>query len=148
VFFYKGECRCDAVRFEITEVWDAGYCHRSRCRKATGAAVFAFIRIPRAGFKPLSGELIAEPCERLGEVMICGSCRGGVCFDMGDRNLLSIGIGQLDEPARVRPTFHQCVSSKLSWLEINDGLPRFTENTITHPTERPSPIVANPEPIR
>jgi hypothetical protein len=26
-------------------------------------------------------------------------------------------------------------------LEINDGLPRFSENTITHPRERRSPIV-------
>jgi hypothetical protein len=32
--------------------------------------------------------------------------------------------------------------SKLPWLEINDGLPRFSENTITHPRERRSPIVA------
>jgi hypothetical protein len=143
----RGGCRCDAVRFEITEVWDAGYCHCNRCRKATGAPVFAFIHVSRDAFKLLSGELIAEPWERLGQGMICGSCRGGVCFDMGDRNLLSIGIGQLDEPARVRPTFHQCVSSKLPWLEINDSLPRFSENTITHPSERPSPVVTDPEPI-
>jgi len=64
---------------------------------------------------------------------------------MGDRDLLSIGIGRLDEPARVRPTFHQCVSSKLPWFEIDDSLPRFSENTITHPRNRQSPIVADPE---
>jgi len=78
----RGGCRCDAVRFEITEVWDAGYCHCNRCRKATGAPVFAFIHVPRAAFKLLSGELIAEPWERLGQGMICRSCRGGVCFDI------------------------------------------------------------------
>jgi len=61
---------------------------------------------------------------------------------MGDRDLLSIGIGQLDEPARVRPTFHPCVSSELPRLQINDNLPRFSENTITHPRKRQSPIVA------
>jgi hypothetical protein len=59
---------------------------------------------------------------------------------MGDQDLLSIAIGHLDEPARVRPTFHQCVSAKLPWLEIDDGLPRFSENTITHPSKRMSPI--------
>jgi hypothetical protein len=91
----------------------------------------------------LSGELVAEPWERLGQGMICGSCRAGVCFDMGDRDLLSIGVGRLDEPARVRPTFHQCVSSKLPWLEISDNLPRFSENTITHPRNRQSPIVSH-----
>jgi hypothetical protein len=63
---------------------------------------------------------------------------------MGDRDLLSIGIGRIDdEPARVRPTFHQCVSSKLPWREID--LPRFSENTISHPKDRISPIAAHPE---
>jgi hypothetical protein len=33
----------------------------------------------------------------------------------------------------VRPTFHQRVSSELLWLEIDDSLPHFSENTITHP---------------
>ena len=106
--------------------------------------MFAFVHVPRVAFKLLSGELIAEPWERLGRGMICASCRGRVCFDMSDRDLLSIGIGLLDEPARVRPTFHQYVSSKLPWLEISDSLPRFDENTITHPKERQSPIVASP----
>jgi hypothetical protein len=141
----RGGCPCDAVRFEITAVFDAGYCHCNRCRKRTGAPVFAFIHVPRAAFDLLSGELVAEPWERLGQGMICASCRGCVYFDMGDRDLLSIAIGRLDEPTRVRPTFHQCVSSKLPWLEINDGLPRFSENTITHPSERQSPIVAAPD---
>ena len=143
----RGGCPCDAVRFEITEVFDAGYCHCNRCRKQTGAPLFAFVYVPRAAFNLLKGELVAEPWERLGQGMICGSCRGGVCFDMGDRDLLSIGIGRLDEPARVRPTFHQCVSSKLPWLEFNDSLPRFSGNTITHPRERQSPIVVDPKPI-
>jgi hypothetical protein len=65
---------------------------------------------------------------------------------MGDRDLLFIGIGRLDEPSGARPTFHQCVSSKLQWFEISDSLPRFRENTITHPRNRQSPMVADPEP--
>jgi hypothetical protein len=107
--------------------------------------VFAFVHVPSAAFNLLGGELVAEPWERLGQGMICASCRGCVYFDMGDRDLLSIGIGRLDEPARVRPTFHQCVSSKLPWLEIDDGLPRLSENTISHPKDRLSPIAARPE---
>ena len=140
----QGGCPCDAVRFQITEVFDTGYCRCNRCREQTGAPVSAFVVVPRAAVTLLTGELVAEPWERLGQGMICESCRGKVCFDMGDRNLVSIGIGRLDEPARVRPTFHQCVSSKLPWLEIDDSLPRFGENTISHPKERESPIVADP----
>jgi|SRR5215475_1175921 len=70
-----GGCPCDAVRFEITEVFDAGYCHCKRCRKSTGAPVFAFVHVPRTAFSLLNGELVAEPWERLGQGVICGSCR-------------------------------------------------------------------------
>ena len=36
---FPGGCRCDAVHFEITEVFDAGYCHCNRCRNLSGAPV-------------------------------------------------------------------------------------------------------------
>ena len=57
----RGGCRCDALRFEITDVFDAGYCHCNRCRKQTGAPVFAFVHVPRGAFKLLCGEIVAEP---------------------------------------------------------------------------------------
>ena len=138
----EGGCLCGGVRFRLTgKLGPAGYCHCNRCRKSTGAPVFAFVRVPRAAFSLLNGELVAEPWERLGQGIICAACRGCVYFDMVDQDLLSIGIGRLDEPARVRATFHQCVSSKLRWLEIDDDLPHFNETIITHPKERMSPIV-------
>jgi len=136
----RGGCRCDAVRFEIAQVYDAGYCHCSRCRKWTGAPLFAFVLVPRTAVTWLSGELQSEPRETLGWQIICATCRGAVCFDLGDRDLQSFGVGLLDEPARIRPTFHQCVNSKLPWVEIDDRLPRFDENTVSHPGERLSPI--------
>jgi hypothetical protein len=49
----RGGCPCDAARFEITNVFDAGYCHCNRCRKQTGAPVFAFVHVPRAAFRRL-----------------------------------------------------------------------------------------------
>ena len=55
--------------------------------------------------------------------------------------MAAIGIGSLDEPHRIRPTFHQWVSSKLPWFEISDDLPRFADNELTHPSERLAPIV-------
>jgi hypothetical protein len=145
VFSYQAGVLAIRYASRSLRFFDAGHSHCSRCREQTGAPVFAFVHVPSAAFNLLGGELVAEPWERLGQGMICASCRGCVYFDMGDRDLLSIGIGRLDEPARVRPTFHQCVSSKLPWLEIDDGLPRLSENTISHPKDRLSPIAARPE---
>jgi len=102
---FSGGCTCGAVRFELAEVCDAEYCHCNRRRKRTGAPVFAFVIVPRAAVNWLSGKLLAEPAETSGQPMACASCRGPVCFDMGERDLLSFGVGLLDEPARVRPDF-------------------------------------------
>jgi len=44
----------------------------SEGRRRTGVA---FIHVPRAACKLLSGELIAESWERLGQSMICGASR-------------------------------------------------------------------------
>jgi hypothetical protein len=71
--FQRPMHRCP--RFEMTEVFDAGYCRCNRCRKRTGAPVFAFVDVPRAAFGLLSGELVAEPWEGLGQGMICGAKR-------------------------------------------------------------------------
>ena len=137
----QGGCRCDAVRFEVTEVFDAGYCHCRRCRKRSGAPVFVSVIVPRAAFRLTAGALLPDEAERLGRDMLCSACRGVVLFDMGPQDLLSIGVGLFDEPHPIRPSFHQCASSALSWLRIDsDGLERFPESAISHPRGRRAPI--------
>lgn len=34
---FAGGCSCGAVRFEIGEIFDAGCCHCSICRRMSGA---------------------------------------------------------------------------------------------------------------
>jgi hypothetical protein len=46
---------------------------------------------------------------------------------------LDFSIATLDEPGRVRPGFHIFWSSRLPWVEMDDGLPkydRFRPNTV------------------
>jgi hypothetical protein len=54
-------CACDAVRVEITDVFDAGYCHCNRCLKQSGAPVFAFVHVPRAAFKVQEAQITPWP---------------------------------------------------------------------------------------
>ena len=60
----RGGCACDVVRFEITDVFDAGYCHCKRCRKQSGAPVFALVHVPRAAFTLLKSS------QSLGNVLV------------------------------------------------------------------------------
>ena len=41
--------------------------------------------------------------------------------------LVDIAIGSLDDPERVAPTLHYWDSARLSWLHVDDGLPRHPE---------------------
>ncbi|MFP6744475.1 MAG: hypothetical protein VCB77_04710 [Alphaproteobacteria bacterium] len=37
---------------------------------------------------------------------------------------VSVSIGSLDHPDKVRPVEHGCADRLLPWLKIDDGLPR------------------------
>lgn len=142
--FLTGGCRCRSACFEIKDVLDAGYCHCSQCRRRSGAPVFAFLSVQDAAFRWRGGQLISEPSEAVGVRDYCAYCRSEVClrFENPEFGVLrAIGVGLLDEPALIRPTFHQFTADALPWLEIQDNLPRFVDNRISHPRERPRPFV-------
>ncbi len=44
----------------------------------------------------------------------------------------------LDAPAlpSFQPRLHMCEADRLGWLRIDDDLPRFADNTLTHPDKR------------
>jgi hypothetical protein len=43
---FRGGCFCGAVRFELTEILDAGYCHCSNCRRFSGAPLLVWANAP------------------------------------------------------------------------------------------------------
>jgi hypothetical protein len=49
----EGGCFCCAIRYAFLDVFDAGYCHCSICRRTSGAPVIAWVNTPRASFRVL-----------------------------------------------------------------------------------------------
>jgi len=41
----------------------------------------------------------------------------------------------LDDPGQFQPTFHVNYQSKLPWLEMNDGLPKYDGTLLTSPED-------------
>jgi hypothetical protein len=97
----RGSCLCGGVRYEVTAPFRrANYCHCSRCRKHSGGSASAQGRVPREGFRLVSGaELIPEGPE------------------------VSIRFGTLDDDPGIRPQFHSFVDSKAAWEELSDAGP-------------------------
>ena len=134
----RGGCHCGAVRFEVRAVFDARYCHCSDCRRRTGAPVAAQLCAFAADFAVTSGVTEARS-QAKGVQHHCGSCLTPVWFafsaSVGD--LVSIGIGLLDDPEACRPRFHQHDAERLSWLALADDLPRYPDASVPHPKDRP-----------
>jgi hypothetical protein len=126
-----GSCLCGGVRYEVTAPFlRSNYCHCKRCRKHSGAAALAMGRVPREGFRLLSGEELIEVYRPPGGGMVKAFCRvcGSSLFggSWPDGPEVSIRFGALDDDPGIRPQFHSSVGAKAVWEELpEDGLRRF-----------------------
>jgi len=68
----------------------------------------------------------------------CAACLTPVWYafraSIGD--LVSVGLGLLDDPEACLPRFHQHDAERLSWLALADDLPRHPDATVPHPKDR------------
>jgi hypothetical protein len=126
----RGSCLCGGVSFEITAPFRrANLCHCSRCRKHSGAAALAQGRVPKTGFRLLSGSELIEVFRPPGGMVkafcrACGSSLFGGTWPDGPE--VSVRLGTLDDDPGIRPHYHSFVASMPGWDELpNDGLERF-----------------------
>ena len=54
----------------------------------------------------------------------CPRCGSSLTWEAAEGGF-TVLIGSLDHPERVRPDSHCFVATKLPWVEIEDGTPRF-----------------------
>jgi len=139
---FAGGCFCGAVRFAFDDVFDAGYCHCSICRRSSGAALMAFANTPAAGFRLTAGvpRTVATSAEF--ERAFCGDC-GTVMFTRSIEParwaMVSVHLGAVDRAAEIAPAMHICHADRLPWLNIADGLPRFDDASPPPPAVRGAP---------
>jgi hypothetical protein len=127
---FAGGCFCGAVRFAFDDVFDAGYCHCSICRRSSGAALMAFANTPARGLRLTAGvpRFVATSAEF--ERAFCGDC-GTVMFtrsiDPARWDMVSVHLGAVERAAEIAPTMHICHVDRLPWLDLADALPRFDD---------------------
>ncbi|MGZ4382248.1 MAG: GFA family protein [Gaiellaceae bacterium] len=130
----RGSCLCGGVRFEVTAPFlRASHCHCARCRKHSGTFGETQGRVPREGFRLVSGEELlrvyrSEPGAAAKVFCsVCGSSLFGNEWPEGDQ--IGIRLGALDGDPGIRPQFHTFVASRAAWEDLpDDGLPRYDES--------------------
>jgi|ETNmetMinimDraft_26_1059896.scaffolds.fasta_scaffold57759_1 hypothetical protein len=128
-----GSCLCGGIRFEIeSAVGPFEICHCNRCRKRSGAAALAMIRVLSSDFKLVSGrELIKNYDAPLlyrppaYQSSFCAECGSPAPPADPEGESLEIPAGLLDTDPEIKPDKHIFVEFVPPWDRISDGLPRY-----------------------
>ncbi|HEX7609471.1 MAG TPA: GFA family protein [Solirubrobacteraceae bacterium] len=125
----QGGCLCGAVRYEITAPFSsAGYCHCTHCQRRTGTGSSANGRVPREGFRLLSGEQqlrAYQPPEGIPK-LFCSTCGSALFSGEPSRDAeVAVRLGTLDGDPGIRPHYRQFIASAVVWEPLpEDGLQR------------------------
>jgi hypothetical protein len=139
----RGGCYCGAIRFEVDDLFDAGYCHCSICQRFSGAPAVAWANTPARNFRLIRGTPSAFSSSDHWVRYFCPTCGAPVyqrrpAPPVDGSDLLCILIPSLDDPRSVRPTAHIWCSSRLPFFDTTDDMPRFDDGQLSDPSTRGS----------
>lgn len=120
----RGGCQCGAVRYALyAEPYGASLCFCRMCQKAFGNVVasFAAVRLPDIAWT--RGRPAIFKASEGAERGFCRDCGTPLSFQYAGGDHISIAIGSLDEPVRVRPTEADGIESRVPWFDSLAGLP-------------------------
>ncbi len=125
----EGSCACGRVRYEIRGefVGPAGHCHCWQCRKHSGSSFGTTAPIKADELCFVSGQETLRSWESSpGIHRFFAGCCGSPIYKRRDDfpALLGFRLGTLDSDPGKRVEQHIFVSSKVPWIELDDGLPQ------------------------
>jgi hypothetical protein len=122
----NGGCLCGAIRYRCTaQPCDVHYCHCRLCQKAFGNVFAVFGSLPKTALTFTRGgprHYRSTPYAERGFCQLCGT---PLTFRYLRSDWIAISIGSLDHPEEVQPKMHWGIESQVSWLSVDDGLPRM-----------------------
>ena len=123
---HDGGCACGAVRYRLeAEPFDAGYCHCTICRRASGAPVLAFATVPLDKFTITKGTPAKYRSTSFGERGFCRDCGTQLTVHVTYQpDTIDFTIPSLDDPSVIAPGYHIFMDERIAWFDTADALPR------------------------
>ncbi len=125
-----GGCRCGELRFEASDApFDGTFCHCSMCRKSTGGLFSVGLMFNWTDFHIVKGEPKFYRPSEFGRYAFCENCGSTIYGAYEGSPSLYVSLGSIDNPDdwpfnTEGWSGHVFVDDKISWFEINDGLPQ------------------------
>jgi len=126
---FEGGCACGSIRYRGTGQPDhESYCHCKICRKASGAPVVAWITLAADSFQFTQGRPARFDSSAHAFREFCPRCGTQLTFRARtDPARVDITTATLDDPSAFPPKDHIWTSSRISWFEVDDLLPRHSK---------------------
>lgn len=123
---HEGGCLCGAVRYRATSApIDASHCHCAMCRRHGGTVFQTWVTFATDELAFVKGAPKIYASSELAERGFCARCGTPLTFRyLATPGRLSVSVGSLDRPESVTPTLHHWGDEEISWLRLDDGLPR------------------------
>lgn len=143
--YATGGCQCGRVRFRVAEpLGSANLCHCRMCQRATGNAFAPLVTARGVAFE---GEPARFASSDVAERGFCRECGTPLFYAPAGSDALELMIGALDAPNAVRPALHYGIESRVSWLHLSDGLPKFATRPGGLSGKGPNTITRRQHPI-
>ena len=126
----QGGCLCGKVRYEISaDPVFSGVCHCTSCQKGSGSAFNVVVAVPSSGVA-ITGELKTYTGKGdSGQATMhqfCPNCGSPISSEAALMpGVTMIAVGTLDDPSAVSPQMHIYCRSKMSWVQIPEGVGKF-----------------------
>ena len=122
---YRGRCFCKAVTFEIDAPETCVNCHCESCRRQCSSPMTTYIGVLDKYWR-WTGEMPKVYHSSPGvERTFCGNCGTPLSFRSERMSgTLPLYVAAMEEPEKFTPKLHVAYEEKLSWLTIEDDLPK------------------------
>ncbi|WP_317056162.1 GFA family protein [Roseovarius rhodophyticola] len=123
----RGHCLCKRTGwvYDGEPTW-ACYCHCDDCRRNCSAPVVAWLGVPLKTFAWTGHTPKTLESSKGVFRHFCASCGTPMAFKAahyeGGMNLYA---ASMENPEEFEPTFHVNYQSRLSWLQMDDDLPKY-----------------------
>jgi hypothetical protein len=129
-----GGCQCGAVRYRLHQIpTEPSICHCRMCQKAFGSYFAPLAGVPLDMFEMTRGKLAIFKSSDIVERGFCRDCGTPLSFRYLAKNRISVSIGSLDEPHRVKPIVQDGVEGRLPYFGELMALPENPPTEVDDP---------------
>ncbi|MCL6708415.1 GFA family protein [Pseudomonas sp. R2.Fl] len=122
----KARCLCGDVRIVCDgEILSSGHCHCESCRRTTSAAVASFFVMRKEDVAISGGSLRSFESSPGVRRSFCGRCGSPVAYEGFKRpDQIDLYVASLEEGYAVEVKEHWFWGERVSWLHVEDDLPK------------------------